>query len=150
MKTITGTIIAVTAALFSASVAQASEGKGVWSANIDYVHTLDRPDLVANNARNYDTARPGFATLQRSFGKGEFQPYIGVGVGKAETLFETAAPRANDALAVKGVIGSNLKFTENVGGFIQYDYSVASNALSAVEKERKSHALQFGLRISLN
>ncbi len=120
-----------------------------WSTQVEYQHNIDRPDLVAAIARNEETARPGFATLQRSFGKGEFRPYVGVGVGVAATQFDTMMPTAEESYAVKGVVGSNLIFTDKVGAFVQYDYAVATER-EAATGGGKSHGLSFGLRISLH
>jgi hypothetical protein len=119
-----------------------------WSAQVEYQHVIDRPDLLAASTRNEETARPGFATLQRSFGTGDFRPYLGVGVGVAATQFDGIAPSEEGSYAVKGVVGSNLIFTENVGAYVQYDYAVATQD-EAATGDRKSHGLSFGLRISL-
>ncbi len=120
-----------------------------WSTQVEYRHGIDRPDLLAAVARNEETARPGFATLQRSFGTGEFRPYVGVGVGVAATQFDTVPTTDADAYAVKGVVGSNLIFTDKVGAFVQYDYNVAT-AHEAATGSRESHGLSFGLRIALD
>jgi len=62
---------------------------GTWGAQIDYDHSIERPDQLAQVARNGEIARPAFATLKRSFGAGGFRPYLGVGVGQASSRFDT-------------------------------------------------------------
>ena len=120
-----------------------------WGARVDYDHSIDRPDLLVEATRNNETSRPAFATLKRSFGTGEFRPYVGVGVGQASAKFDAIDPGTEDGYAVKGVVGGNLIFSEAVGGYVQYDYAVASEN-SALTDDDKSHGISFGLSISLN
>ncbi len=127
----------------------ASRNADSWRAKVDYRDTIDRPDLVADASRNADIARPAYATLQRSFGTGEFRPYVGVGIGQTSARFDAARTGPDDGLTVSGVVGGNLKFTDEVGGYVQYDYAVADEN-PALANDRESHALRFGLSISLN
>lgn len=127
-----------------------SSAEGVWSASVEYSETIDRPDLIASHALNEDTARPGFVTLQRSFGQGGFRPYFGVGVGQAHTQFRNEISKQDEVLAIKGVFGGSLKFTDKVDGFIQYAYAVAPGAETELETRRKAHGLQLGLSIELH
>lgn len=120
-----------------------------WGATVDYDHSIDRPDMLASVTRNQDTSRPAFATLKRSFGSGEFRPYIGVGVGQASAKFGALDPGTQEGYAVKGVLGGNLFFTEEVGGYVQYDYAVAAENPALAEND-KSHGISLGLSISLN
>jgi|GEM_PF-2683663 len=120
-----------------------------WGAEVDYDHTIDRPDMLSSVARNEEIARPAFATLRRSFGQGEFRPYIGVGVGQASAKFDAVAPGTPDSYAVKGVLGGNLIFSKEIGGYVQYDYAIASEN-PALADDGKSHGISFGLKISLN
>ena len=120
---------------------------GEWRARVEYSDRIDRPDLVVEARRNRDIARPALATLQRSFGTGEFRPYLGVGVGTVSSRF--AGIEAQDGYAIAGVVGGDLSFTDRVGGYVQYDYAVTSENPALAER-RKSHGLRFGLSISLN
>ncbi len=125
-------------------------GGGGWSAQLDYIETIDRPDLIGTSVANGKTARPGFAVLQHSFGEGEFRPYLGVGIGAADTRFSDSGHLEKDGLAVMGVVGSNLQFTEMVGAFMQYEHAVATNTIVGAEGETKSHGVSFGVKIMLN
>ncbi len=125
-------------------------GGGAWSARLQYTETVDRPDLIGANVANGATSRPGFAVLQHSFGRGEFRPYVGVGIGAADTQFSERGHLEEDGFAVMGVVGSNLQFTDKVGGFMQYEHAVATNAIVGVQGETKSHGLSFGVKIMLN
>lgn len=131
---------------------EAASGKTTrrWDAQVDYDHTLDRPDLVAGATLNRETARPAFATLRRSFGDGGFRPYVGVGVGQASAKFAAVAPGEADGYAVKGVVGGALDFTETVGAYMQYEHAVAGQNPALAEEEAKSHGFSVGLKISLN
>ncbi len=120
-----------------------------WGARIDYDDRIDRPDLLAGATRNHEISRPIFATLKRSFGEGDFQPYIGVGIGQASSRFDAVDPGEQDGLAVKGVVGGNLTFTDAVGGYVQYDYAIASENPALADND-KSHGISFGINISLN
>lgn len=120
-----------------------------WGARVDYDHTIDRPDQLAGATRNQETSRPAFATVKRSFGNGEFRPYIGVGVGQASSKFSAVDSGTKDGYAVKGVLGGDLFFSENFGGYVQYDYAVASEN-PALADDKKSHGISMGLSLSLN
>ena len=120
-----------------------------WGAKVDYDHGIDRAYMLADVARNQDVSRPAFATLKRSFGTGEFRPYIGVGVGQASAKFGALDPGTEEGYAVKGVVGGNLFFTDEVGGYVQYDYAIAAEN-PALADEDESHGISLGLSISLN
>ena len=140
---------AVSAPIYAAPREARRADEPVWSAQVEYRHVIDRPDLVARGKRNEEVARPGFATLKRSFGTGEFRPYVGMGVGVAATQFESIAPTVEDRYAVKAVVGSQMRFTDKVGGYVQYDYAVATES-EIDREERKAHGIRFGFSISLN
>lgn len=127
----------------------AAKSSDSWRARVDYRDRIDRPDLVSRASRNADTARPAYATLQRSFGTGEFRPYVGVGIGQTSARFDAVQPGLDEGYTVSGVVGGDLKFSDEVGGYVQYDYAVADEN-PALANNRESHGLRFGLSISLN
>ncbi len=120
-----------------------------WRTRVDYSDRIDRPDLVAHVSRNADIARPAYATLQRSFGTGEFRPYLGVGIGETSSRFDAVQPGQDEGYTVSGVVGGDMRFTDEIGGYVQYDYAVADENPALVD-DRESHGLRFGLSISLN
>ena len=123
---------------------------GTWRTRVEYSDRLDRPDLVALASRNVDTARPSAATLQRSFGTGDVRPYLGVGLAQTDPARLDAEVRGfGEGYAVKGVVGSDLAFTDDVSGFVQYDYAFGAENPVLAER-REDHGLRFGLSISLN
>jgi len=120
-----------------------------WGTRVDYDHSIDRPDMLVDATRNREIARPSFATLKRSFGEGGFQPYVGLGVGQASAKFGAIDPTTDESYAVKGVVGGNMTFTNEVGAYVQYDYAIATEN-PALADDDKSHGISFGLSISLN
>jgi len=122
---------------------------GEWGTQIDYDYSVERPDQLSQVVRNGEISRPAFATLQRSFGTGQFRPYLGFGMGQASARFEAVDRGAQDSLALKGVVGGKMTFSDEVGGFVQYDYAVASDNPALADGD-ESHGIRFGLSIALN
>lgn len=148
-------VLATALPVLSAPVAaspteQAAPARGEWGAQIDYDHSIERPDQLAHVARKGEVARPAFATLQRSFGSGGFRPYLGLGVGQASARFEAVDRGVQDGLALKGVVGGKMVFTEEIGGFVQYDYAVAAENPALAREDASSHGIRLGLSIALN
>jgi len=131
------------------ATAQVTLPAGEWGTQIDYDYSVERPDQLSQVARNGEVSRLSFATLQRSFGTGNFRPYLGVGVGQASARFEAVERGAQDSLALKGVVGGRMDFSDEVGGYVQYDYAVASEN-PVLAEEDASHGIRLGLSIALN
>jgi len=125
----------------------AAKSSESWRAKVDYEARIDSPEMVAHASRNGDIERPAYATLQRSFGSGEFRPYLGVGIGQTSSRFDAVQP--GEGYTVSGVVGGDLRFTDEVGGYVQYDYAIADEN-PALANNRESHGLRLGLSISLN
>ena len=79
------------------ATAQVTLPAGEWGTQIDYDYSVERPDQLSQVARNGEVSRLSFATLQRSFGTGNFRPYLGVGVGQASARFEAVERGAQRA-----------------------------------------------------
>lgn len=127
----------------------AAKDSDSWQARVEYRNRIDRPDLIAKASRNIDNSRPAYATVRRSFGTGEFRPYLGVGVGQTTSRFDAAPSGGDEGFVISGVVGGDLRFTDEIGGYVQYDYAVA-NENPALSSDRESHGLRLGLSISLN
>lgn len=124
----------------------------VWSAQIEY-GIADQSVQIAQQFSSGDEhgwSKPVFATLQHHFSGDDVIPYVGVGVGFAESLVESPSDVEEDALAFKGVFGTEVALEEGLGAFFEYGFAVAPNAKPFSANSIRSHSLTTGLSIDLN
>lgn len=124
----------------------------VWSARIEY-GIADQSVQITQQFASGDErgwSKPVFATLQHHFNGDDIAPYVGVGVGFAESLVERPSDVEEDALAFKGVFGTEMALEDGLGAFFEYGFAVAPKAKPFSANSIRSHSLTTGLSIDLN
>lgn len=124
------------------------QGGRAWNAEIEYSGRIENAYEVSRQDAVSRRENAEFATVERLFGEGEFQPMIGFGFGDVGGRFEEAADR--EGLALTGVLGGVLKLSEQVGAVMKYGYSVATGGAEVTGGRDHAHGVQFGLQIRLN
>ncbi len=123
-----------------------------WRASIEYGIVAQSVQIAQQFASGDEDgwSRPVFVTLQHRFAGDDVIPYFGAGVGYAESLVDTSSEVEEDAVAFKGVLGTEMALEEGLGVFFEYGFAVApkANALSA--NSIRSHSLNTGLTLDLN
>ena len=123
-----------------------------WRADIEY-GIVDQSAQITQQFASGDEhgwSKPVFVTLQHRFAGDDVTPYVGAGVGYAESLVDTSSEVEENAVAFKGVLGTEMALEEGLGVFFEYGFAVApkANALSA--NSIRSHSLNTGLTLDLN
>ena len=123
-----------------------------WDARIKYGVASDAPDLTRAFAAGDESgwSEAVFVTVQRRFPGSGITPYIGLGAGYAQGLVTSRSEVAQDALAFKGLFGTELRLEEGLGAFVEYGFAVAPGAVSGTQKSLRSHTLSTGIKLDLN
>lgn len=124
-----------------------------WDARIDYDINADAIELAKKFAQGDERgwSKAVFATLQRRFPGDGVTPYVGLGAGFAKGLVATTESEViEDALAFKGVFGSEFTLKQGFGAFVEYSFAVSPNAETGSDGSLRSHALSTGLKLDLN
>ena len=123
-----------------------------WGARIKYGIANGSPDIAGHFAKGDERgwSKAVFATVHRRFPNGETTPYIGVGAGYAEGLVTAPSEVAPDALAFKGVVGTEMTLEEGLGAFVEYSFAVSPDANTGPGGSLRSHAWTTGIKLDLN